>query len=165
MPVQKVLSVPTGKLNTSNLSINEIMIKERAKSEHIPEEDLPMETFSNDQLKMAWKQYAFWAKDNQKETLYNAMIKRDPIRGEEDVIRLELDNPVQLSYVEKGLQEMTMFFRKKLQNYRFKIEPFLTENPEASSGYKSPKDQFSAMARKYPNLHSFKSAFNLDFDY
>lgn len=160
-----MLTVPTGKLNTGNLSIKEMMKQERDKMDTIPAEDLPAESFSGDQLTMAWKQYAFWAKDNQKDTLYNAMIKRDPILVENFVIRIELDNPVQLTYVEKGLQDMTLFFRKKLNNHIVKIEPFLTENPEEGDSYQSPKDKFAMLARKYPNLHSFKSAFNLDFDH
>lgn len=160
------MSAPSGALNTSNLSIKQLMNEERKKSQSIPEKDLPMESFSKDQLIMAWKQFAFKMKDERKDTLYNAMVKRDPVITEGDVIRIEVDNHVQLRYFEKSMQDLTASLREKLKNFRVSVDVILAEgNDQEGGGYESPKDQFARLARKYPNLHSFKSAFNLDFDF
>jgi|TARA_R110000737_G_scaffold327084_1_gene341103 hypothetical protein len=164
-PKIKALKVPTGTLKTTNISIKQILKEERENNIQIPIEDLPHESFSIDQLKMYWRQYAFQAKENAEITLYNAMIKREPILVDGKLIRIEVDNSVQMGFIDNVQQHMTDFFRSHLKNYSIMIEAFQTEEIDEESQYKSPKDQFTALARKYPNLHSFKSAFNLDFEY
>jgi hypothetical protein len=114
---------------------------------------------------MFWRQYAFQAKEKAESTLYNAMVKREPILVDGKIIKIEVDNAVQLGFIDNAQQQMTDFFRSNLKNYSIMIEAFLTDQVDEESQYKSPKDQFTALARKYPNLHSFKSSFNLDFEY
>jgi DNA polymerase III subunit gamma/tau len=114
---------------------------------------------------MYWRQYAFQAKEQAKETLYNAMVKRDPIIAEGSLIRIEVDNAVQMSMIDAARQEMTDFFRDHLKNFDIQLDCFITEKEDKEQQFLSPKDQFQALARKYPNLHTFKSSFNLDFDY
>ncbi len=156
---------PTGTLKTNHPSIKQILQQEEENSVVIPNEDLPRESFSSDQLRMYWRQYAFQAKEQAKETLYNAMVKRDPIIAEGNLIRIEVDNSVQMSMIDASRQEMTDFFRTHLKNFDIQLDCFITENEDTEQQFLSPKDQFLALARKYPNLHSFKSSFNLDFDY
>ncbi|MGJ8661234.1 MAG: hypothetical protein ACSHXL_04290, partial [Bacteroidota bacterium] len=164
-PKMKALKVPTGALKTTNLSIKQILKDEREKNVQVPVEDLPHESFSIDQLKMYWRQYAYQAKERSEITLYNAMVKRDPILVDGKTIRVEVDNTVQMGFLANVQQEMTDFFRSNLKNYSIMIEPFQTDQVDEEDQYKSPKDQFATLARKYPNLHSFKSAFNLDFEF
>ncbi len=161
----KTLVTPTGTLKTNNPSINALLEKEKENSKVIPNEDLPRTSFSSDQLRMFWRQYAFQAKEQAKETLYNAMIKRDPIIVEGYKIKIEVDNAVQMTMLEGAKQEMTDFFRANLKNFDIQLECFITEKIDDNQQYVSPKDQFMALSRKYPNLHTFKSSFNLDFDY
>jgi len=161
----KALKVPTGTLHTTNISIKQILKEDSEKNKTIAEEDLPYESFSTDELKMFWRQYAFQAKEKSEITLYNAMIKRDPILVDGKIIRIEVDNTVQMGFIHNAQQTMTDFFRTHLKNYSILLDPFVTEVIDEESQYKSPKEQFAALARKYPNLHSFKTAFNLDFEY
>ena len=76
----KILSVPTGNLNTTNPSIKKILQQKEQSpvQSSINQKDLPYESFSYDQVKMAWRRYAHEAKAKGMETFYNAMIKRDP---------------------------------------------------------------------------------------
>ena len=164
-PKIKALKVPTGSLQTTNVSINQLLKDERESNIQIPAEDLPHESFSFDQLKMFWRQYAYQAKENAEITLYNAMVKREPVLVDGKIIRIEVDNAVQLGFIANVQQQMTDFFRSHLKNYSIVLDPFQTEEMDEENQYKSPKDQFAALARKYPNLHSFKSAFNLDFEF
>lgn len=156
---------PTGTLKTNNPSIKALIAQEKASRMTVPNEDLPRESFTSDQLRMFWRQYAFQAKEQAKETLYNAMVKRDPIIVDANKIRIEVDNAVQMSMIDASRQEMTDFFRTHLKNYDIQLDCFLTEHEDTEQQFLSPKEQFLALARKYPNLHTFKSSFNLDFDY
>ncbi len=164
-PKIKALKVPAGSLKTTNISIKQIIKDERESNIQIPAEDLPHESFSMDQLRMFWRQYAFQAKEHAEITLYNAMVKREPILVDGKIIRIEVDNSVQMGFIANAQQKMTDFFRSHLKNYSILIESFQTEEQNEEDQYKSPKEQFASLARKYPNLHSFKSAFNLDFEF
>ena len=96
-------------------------------------ENAPRELFSEDQLKMAWKQYSFIVKEQGLETFYNALIKRNPVR-------------------------------QHLKNYSIKVELDVVEQMEEEK-FLTSKQKFEQMARKNPNLHVFKSMFNLDIEY
>ena len=161
----KALTSPSGALRSQNPSIKQIIQQEEENNKVIPDEQLPRESFSSDQLRMFWRQYAYMAKEKAQETLYNAMVKRDPIISEGNLIRIEVDNAVQMNMLDASRQEMTNFFRERLKNYDIQIDCFVTENEDTEQQFLSPKEQFAALARKYPNLHTFKSSFNLDFDY
>lgn len=104
-------------------------------------------------------------REEAKETVYHAMVKKDPVLLEGFVIRLEVDNVTQEGSIQRIIHDMTDYFRKELKNYDLSIETVVSENVDQNEQYLSPKDKFTALARKYPNLHSFKSAFNLDFEY
>jgi len=160
-----MLTVPTGQLNTSNLSIKQMYAQETEKRTNVSPENLPRESFSSDQLKMVWRQFAFKMREDAKETVYHAMVKRDPLLLENSLIRFEVDNVTQEGSIHRIIQDMSEHFRKELNNYDIVIETFVSENPDAEQQFLSPKDKFTALARKYPNLHSFKQAFNLDFEY
>ena len=57
-PEAKILSVPTGQLNTSNLSIKQILTPSNNASSTLEMNasgDLPYDNFSFDQAKMVWK--------------------------------------------------------------------------------------------------------------
>ncbi len=114
---------------------------------------------------MIWKRYAFKMRDESKEMVYHAMIKRDPTLNENSIIRFEVDNVTQEGSLQRILHDMSEYFRKELKNYSLVIEFAVTQDTESQDQYLSPKDKFNSLARKYPNLHSFKSAFNLDFEY
>jgi hypothetical protein len=161
-----VSAVPIGTLNTTNLSISKMMEKEE--NEPIIErntENLPREDFSFDKLKMLWRRFAFEMKERNLETFYNAMIKREPTIKDDVILKMEVDNQIQIDYITPHLQEMRAFFQKELRNYSVNIEIFLSEHPEEEVKYLSGKDKFAALARKNPNLHTLKNTFNLDIDY
>lgn len=163
-PPPKVLRVPTGKLNTQNLSINELYQEQKEKQQSLAPENLPYESFSTDQLKMLWKQFAYKMRDLGKDSVYHALIKRDPVLGEKTTILHEIDNIAQEGALQRVQQELIDFLRENLKNYGIQIDWKLAENIEEDERYLTPKDQFTALARKYPNLHSLRSAFHLDFD-
>lgn len=113
---------------------------------------------------MLWKQFAYKMRDLGKDSVYHALIKRDPALGEKTTILHEIDNIAQEGALQRVQQELIDFLRENLKNYGIQIDWKLAENMEEDERYLTPKDQFTALARKYPNLHSLRSAFHLDFD-
>ena len=99
------------------------------------------------------------------ETFYNAMIKREPNRKEQDSYTMDVDNQIQVDYITPHLQDLNQFFRKELKNYAFTISIEQTGNPEEEIKFLTGKDKFAAMARKNPNIHTLKTLFNLDIEY
>ena len=165
-PEAKVLSVPTGKLNTSNLSIKESLksvdTKEQIQTTNI--KNAVFEVFNFDQVKMAWRRYAYEVKEKGKETFYNAMVKRDPKIKEETIFVMEVDNQIQIDYITPHLNDLITFLRQELKNYNISVEFLLIEDNESTVQFLSGKDRFAAMARKNANLHTLKKVFNLNYE-
>jgi hypothetical protein len=163
----KVVMVPTGQLNTPNVSIKKILEKkeEEKNDNELIRLNLPSETFTIDQVNMHWRKYAFEMKEKGLETFYNAMIKKDVIIKEETNFVMEVDNQIQIDYISPYLPEINAYFRKELKNYSIQITLSLNQNPNQEVKFLSGKDKFAALARKYPNLHTLKNTFNLDIEY
>ena len=167
-PEAKILSVPTGQLNTSNLSIKQILTPSQnasSNSELSLTGDLPFEHFTFDQAKMVWKKYAHDMKAKGMETFYNAMIKRDPKISENQKITMDVDNQVQIDYITPHLNDLIGHLRKELKNYNITVDFTLSEDKESQVKFLTGKDRFASLAKKNPNLHSFKTVFNLDIEF
>lgn len=165
--VPKLVTVPTGQLNTSSISIKKLMEKkedDQTAFERLPE-NLPYETFSFDQVKMLWRRFAFEMKEKSMETFYNAMIKREPIIKDDTQFIMDVDNQIQIDFITPHLQEMVGYFRKELKNYAINISFIINDNPEHEVKFLTGKDKFAALARKNPNLHTLKNTFNLDIEF
>jgi DNA polymerase-3 subunit gamma/tau len=127
--------------------------------------NMPRNTFALDDLKMAWRRFAFEMKNKGKDTFYNALIKREPKQKSELEFTLEVDNEVQIDYIRPCLSELLDFVRSELKNYQIEVLLELTNNPEEEVQFQTGKDKFAALARKNPNLHTLKNTFNLDIEY
>lgn len=163
----KILSVPSGQLNTSMLSIKKLMEKDEDENMGVSmlPENLPHNPFSYDQIKMIWRRFAFLMKEKGMETFYNAMIKREPVQKDETHFVMDVDNQIQVDYITPHLQDMIGYFRKELKNYSIEISFSLNQNPEEEVKFLTGKDKFAALARKNPNLHTLKNTFNLDIEF
>ena len=163
----KILKAPTGTLSTSNLSIKKIKELNKKKSDTSTTStrgDLNND-YSFDDLKMYWRQYAFIAKEEKKDTIFNSMIKRDLKIKENHNYELLVDNHIQVSYFHNEMGDLLGFIRGKLKNSYIDIKVTETETEEEEVKHLTGKDRFKALARKNLNLHSLKKMFNLDIDY
>jgi DNA polymerase-3 subunit gamma/tau len=161
----KVLTEPTGNIGSSHVSIKQILEEQKAQEVSPNQDDLPREGFSKEQVKMYWKQFAFQMKENGMETFYHALIKREPHFLEEEKFGLEVDNQIQIDYINPILGNFIDFLRKNLNNYQIEITLILTDNPNEEVKYLTGKDKFNALARRNPNLHTLKNLFNLDIEF
>lgn len=167
-PEAKILSAPTGNLNTTNISIKKILDHKdevNSPSNSSNSKNLPKEAFSYDQVKMIWRRFAHEAKSKGMETFYNAMIKRDPKLIDDLHLVMDVDNQVQIDYITPHIQDLVGFLREELKNYDISLELKLTENKDTEVKFLTGKDRFANMAKKNPNLHSFKNIFNLDIEF
>jgi uncharacterized membrane protein YgaE (UPF0421/DUF939 family) len=164
---QKLATVPTGQLKTDTISIKNLIQKKEESNENLglTLENLPMNDYSFDQVKMIWRRFAFEMKEQGMETFYNAMIKREPVLKEKDKYTMEVDNQIQVDYITPHLQDLNQYFRKELKNYALSIEIEQTENQQEEVKFLTGKDKFAVMARRNPNIHTLKTMFNLDVEY
>lgn len=166
-PLPKVLNTPSGNLQTNNLSIKKMLepIAGNFENSGLNSKELPRNSFHFDDVKMYWRRFANDMKLQGKETFYNAMIKRDPKVKDDVHLTMEVDNQVQVDYINAELEHLITFLRNSLQNFDVSLTIQMTENSEQETKFLTGKDKFSVLSRKYPNLHSLKNTFNLDIDY
>jgi hypothetical protein len=170
-PVEKVaprvMTAPSGKLNSSSLSIKQMMEKKAEENVDgaVDLSNMPRNPFSIDDLKMYWRRFAFQMKDEGRDTFYNALIKRDPKATSDISYDLEVDNEVQVDYIRPLLSDLLGFLRKELKNYDLHVELKMTSTPDAEVKFQTGKDKFASLARKNPYLHTLKTTFNLDIEY
>ncbi len=160
------LSVPTGKLNTTHISMKKMMeqsgVEENATG--VGRREQLQNDFSFDQLLMAWKSYAFQVKEEGQETIFSAMTKRDPKLLQDHTVQQTIDNQVQMDYMHNNLFNLEEHLRSTLKNYSIRVVFELSDNPDDVK-FLSGKDKFAAMARKNPSLHTLKSRFDLDIEF
>ena len=163
----KVMSTTSGKLKSSSISIKKLIDADAEVSggKTLDIENMPMNDYSFDDFKMAWRRFAFQMKDMHKETFYNALIKRDPVVKSTELYVLEVDNAVQVDYIFPMLSDLVAYIRAAVKNYAFNIKIEVTSNPEEEVKYLTGKDKFASLARKNPNLHTLKNTFNLDIEF
>lgn len=165
-PAPKVMEAPSGKLKTSSISIKKMMEKKTAsESGEIDLSNMPRENYDMDDLKRAWRKFAFTAKEQGKSTLYNALMRREPTVVGEHEYHMEVDNASQVDHIRPDMTDLLESLRSELKNYDILVELKITENPDEEVKYKSGKEKFAALARKNPNLHILKNTFNLDIEF
>ncbi|MDG1735982.1 MAG: hypothetical protein P8M87_05595 [Crocinitomicaceae bacterium] len=142
------------------------MLKKEKELKNKPDDgNLPEEKYTVDRLIRIWRQYAFQVKDEGLETFYNALVKRDPLIEKNDILKLFVENQIQVDYIKPHLNTLVAFIRKSLQNYNIQVMIELTENPVEDIKFLHGKDKFKAMAKKNPNLNTLKNLFNLDVEF
>lgn len=164
----KVLSAPTGQLKTSYLSIKGIQQQKQAEQDKQKDEDVTgkeQKPFSYDDLKMAWRKFAYRAKEKGLDTLYSAMIQRDPVRKEGNIYEQFVDNDIQQTFFQQNMADVVQFLRSELQNWSVNIEVSIEQETNASKSLYSGKDKFQDMAKRNPHLNTLKQKFKLNIDF
>lgn len=160
----KTLAEPTGKLNTTNLSINNLIREQRERTGNISV-DLPKNPFDKDDLIRMWKTIAHGYKVNGEDPLYQIMIKRDLQQVTATTYFFEVDTSLQKEKLDRAMMDILMKLREDLQNYELEITSDISKSAETDVRHASGKERFERMAKKNPNLSLFQNRFNLDIDY
>ena len=165
----KVLSAPTGNLKNGNLSIQELLRKqkeEKQKALHSGSANKPTEQFSFDDLKMFWRQFAFKQKSAGLETLFSALTVNEPYFNEDDMlITHHVDNLVQLEFMRSHEADLVQFLRSSLKNFDIQLNVAVNQSEDSKKKMYTGKDRFEEMAKRNPNLETLKKLFKLDIDF
>ena len=157
-------SKPNGKKQTGHLSIINLLEKELEKKNKKFEE-LPKDPYTEEQLNMLWRKYAFVIKEKGLETFYNALIKRFPKKINDFNYQFELDNKIQVEYIRVHLDEFHQYLRKELNNYSILIELIISDTVDTSPKYLNSKEKYDVLSGKNPNLIYLKNSLDLDIEY
>jgi len=166
-------NIPATKKNEDNdsklkvLSIKKMLQKNEEINEgkKLHNENIPKNEYSLEDLKIVWEKFAFKMKKKRKETIYNALIKRAPKKISENEYILEVDNQIQIDYINPLFEELTTFIRSELNNYLINFKMEISQNQKIDIQFQTGKEKFMSLAEKNPNLHKLKERLNLEIEY
>jgi DNA polymerase-3 subunit gamma/tau len=127
----------------------------------IKEEDLPSDSFTQDQLNEYWDTFV---DKLEKKGKYNlaAILKIDtPKLTDDDVIQLEFPNSTNKIEVERNQFDLLQFLRKSLNNFNIRLEISVNEAMDKKYAY-TAEDKYAKLLEKNPALETLKHTFNLD---
>lgn len=118
--------------------------------------------FTQDQLLLAWENFAVRYKENEPR-MYSTLTAQPPLLKENYVIELSLNNPLQEEEVVKLKPALVNFLSKELSNNKVDLITKVTEELQGDKRYYTDKEKFDHLAEKNPSLIKFKQQFGLDF--
>ena len=153
------------KRQASGLSLKSIQQKKahqiKQMDVEIKEEDLPSDSFTQDQLNEYWDTFV---DKLEKKGKYNlaAILKIDtPKLTDDDVIQLEFPNSTNKIEVERNQFDLLQFLRKSLNNFNIRLEISVNEAMDKKHAY-TAEDKYAKLLEKNPALETLKQTFNLD---
>ena len=153
------------KRQASGLSLKSIQQKKahqiKQMDVEIKEEDLPSDSFTQDQLNEYWDTFV---NKLEKKGKYNlaAILKIDtPKLTDDDVIQLEFPNSTNKIEVERNQFDLLQFLRKSLNNFNIRLEISVNEAMDKKYAY-TAEDKYAKLLEKNPTLETLKQTFNLD---
>ena len=153
------------KRQASGLSLKSIQQKKahqiKQMDVEIKEEDLPSDSFTQDQLNEYWDTFVDKLEEKGKYNLA-AILKIDtPKLTDDDVIQLEFPNSTNKIEVERNQFDLLQFLRKSLNNFNIRLEISVNEAMDKKYAY-TAEDKYAKLLEKNPALETLKQTFNLD---
>lgn len=158
--LEKKAGVPGG------LSLKDMLQKNKiAETAPVAEaqKDLPINTFSSEQLSKAWTEYANLVRTQGKVSLFTTLSMRQPELKDLHVAFFQLDNKVQEDSIREEMPELLAFLRSKLNNYSLKIETEINKVAAEKRPYTS-QDKYRRMTEINPALQSFRQNLDLEIE-
>lgn len=122
-----------------------------------------VDDFSEEELFKCWNVFAeSIQKDNP--NLYSSITKHMPVKKENYVLELIIDNKVQEDEVNSKKAELLGYLRKELRNYQISLQLVVKDVKSEIRPY-TTKEKFNSLAEKNPNLIKLKEQLDLDIDY
>ena len=117
------------------------------------------ESFTKEELQMAWKSYANELTDKH---LKSIMIYLNPELKEDDVIEINALNPDQIQFIQENSAQIKDYLFSRLKNNRIKLEIKIKEDTTENKPFTN-KDKYTYMANKNPLLNKLVQEFDLTF--
>ena len=153
------------KRQSSGLSLKSIQQKKahqiKQMEVEVKEEDLPSDSFSEEQLLELWDVFVEKLEDKGRYNLA-AILKIDtPKLKDQHIIQLEFPNATNKIEVERQQFDLLQFLRKSLNNFEIRLEISVNETMEKKYAY-STEEKFAKLLEKNKALETLKQTFNLD---
>ena len=153
------------KRESSGLSLKSIQKKKehhiKQMDVQIKKEDLPSDSFNEEQMLVFWNTYVEMLENKGKYNLA-AILKIDtPKLAKNYTIKLEFPNSTNKIEVERQQFDILQFLRKSLNNYEISLDISVNETLEKKYAY-TAEDKYKKLIEKNPALDTLKQTFNLD---
>ncbi len=128
----------------------------------VSEGEMPVDDFSEQEFKTAWKKLAEIYKDVSP-TIYIALTK-SPLTLKGTTVQLLIDNPIQQEEIREKRMELHSYLRKQLNNYSVKISTEIKENNNNNNVKKAylPEEKISLMIEKKPEVKKLLDDLDLE---
>lgn len=164
IPPRKELVVPTGKLATTNIGINDLLNPIRKVGETTESESTSTqsENFTIEALERVWKAYSLEVKRNKKDSLYSTLQSKMSFTSDFQ-IHLELVNSVQAAEIEKEKPELLAYLRSQLRNNSIGLHYKIVEATKVQS--LDSRGVYEKLSEENTSLSKFRKLFNLDIEF
>ena len=151
---------------TSGLSLKSI----RAKKEHqirqldvvVDEENLPRESFNQDELTEVWNAFVTKIETEGKFNLASILsIDKPTLAPDGFSIQLTFPNATNKVEVERQSFDLMSYLRKNLKNYDVTLDISINEELDTKYAY-TPLEKYEKLKEKNPNLELLRTTFDLD---
>ncbi|MEM8847314.1 MAG: DNA polymerase III subunit gamma/tau [Bacteroidota bacterium] len=155
-----------GKNNrVSGLSLSSLKTKKEhvnAKSNAIPEEDLPTNSFAESEMRTHWEEFVKQLESKGRKILASNLLTDVPKLKDEHTIWIELPNHTMKKEVEREQGPLMNYLKQKLSNYSITLQ--ITVNEEVAKKYAfTPEEKYQKLKEKNPAIEMLRKEFDLDF--
>lgn len=121
------------------------------------------EAYTIHDVKKAWNEFTIIA-DKAGRITQVIILKDRELTLDGDVIRITLENVLQLEQINSFKEELMLFLRQKIRNTQITLEASVANMVEENKVY-TVEDKFKFLEKKHPNLAQLKDLFGLETDY
>lgn len=149
----------------SGLSLSSIKIKkehENTKAPEIAHEDLPKDSFSEEDMQKHWDDFVHQLESQGRKILASNLQTDVPKLKNEDTIWIELPNSTMKKEIEREQNLMLDYLKQKLNNYSITLQ--ITVNEEVAKKFAfTPAEKYEKLKEKNPAIDLLRKEFDLDF--
>ena len=124
-----------------------------------PAQSMQAESFTKEELQMAWKSYANELTDKH---LKSIMMYLNPELKEDNTIEIYALNPDQIQFIQGNSAQIKDYLFSRLKNNRINLEIKIKEDTTENMPFTN-KDKYAYMANKNPLLNKLVQEFDLTF--
>jgi DNA polymerase-3 subunit gamma/tau len=164
-PIAKPIELKNPQKRVSGLSLSSLKAKkehEAVKNPSIPEEKLPNEAFTEEDMQKYWNEYILKMEKKGKKILASNLQTDIPRLRNDSAIWLEFPNSTMKKEVEREQGPLLNFLREKLKNYSIELK--ISVNEESAKKYAfTPEEKYEKLKEKNPAIELLRKEFDLDF--
>lgn len=153
------------KVPVSNFSLSSIALKKAASKvvqRTIPEQEQPKDPFELEDLKALWNEYIDQLKKERKLNIASILSMNNIELENTDQILFTVANEMNKVEVNREMEQLLPFIRKRLNNFAIQIKLSVSENVKEETVY-SPTEKYQYLLKLNPALEDLKNKFDLDF--